>query len=165
MLIPARKWRQTSKCSVLTRRFPPCQVPAKLRHCNTSIAATHSWWQPFPPTVFLFFRLSLKALFFALNTEIDCCTMYVFCTSTFVRSRSASIWYILSGAKLVTAYLVWKVGARFAATMGAKKISTIIPAQDVPSARSFADGSILLRKPCKLSVGTLVKHRKGYIKR
>jgi hypothetical protein len=49
--------------------------------------------------------------------------------------------------------------------MGAKKISTIIPAQDVPSERSFADGSILLRKPCKLSVGTLVKHRKGYIKR
>ena len=25
--------------------------------------------------------------------------------------------------------------------------------------------SIVSRKPCKLSVGTLVKHRKGYIKR
>jgi hypothetical protein len=31
---------------------------------------------------------------------------------------------ILSGAKLVTATLIWKVGARFAATLGAKKIST-----------------------------------------
>jgi len=145
--------------------FSPLPSTGETTPCNTSSAATHMWWQPFPPTVFLFFRLSLRALFFALNTEIDCCTMYVFCTSTFVRSRSASIWYILSGAKLVTAYLVWKVGARFAATMGAKKISTIIPAQDVPSERSFADGSILLRKPCKLSVGTLIKHRKGYIKR
>ena len=129
--------------------FSPLPSTGKTTPCNTSSAATHKWWQPFPHTVFLIFRLSLRALFFALNTEIDCCTMYVFCTSTFVRSRSASIWYILSGAKLVTAPLVRKVRARFGATLGAKKISTIIPGQDYSSNSSRPYGSILFRKPCK----------------
>ena len=72
---------------------------------------------------------------------------------------------ILSGAKLVTAPLVRKVRARFGATLGAKKISTIIPGQDYSSNSSRPYGSILFRKPCKHSHGTLVKHRKGYIKR
>ena len=62
---------------------------------------------------------------------------------------SAFIRYILSGAKLVTAYLVWKVKH---VSPQVEKISTLA-------------GSIVFRKPCKLSVGTLVKHRKGYIKR
>ena len=77
------------------------------------------------------------------------CLCLLFLTSTFVRSRSAFIRYILSGAKLVTAPLVRKVRARFGATLGAKKISTIIPGQDYSSNSSRPYGSILFRKPCK----------------
>ena len=121
----------------------------KTTPCNTSIAAPHMWWQPFPPTVFSFLLLVVEGLVFRPQYQIDCCTMYVFCTSTFVRSRSAFIRYLLSGAKLVTATLIWKVRARFGATLGAKKISTIIPGQDYSSNSSRPYGSILFRKPCK----------------
>ena len=150
MLIPARKWRQTSKCSVLTRYFPACLLQSQLRHAIRAQPPPIRDGSLLPPHFFLFLiACHLRAWFFALDTAIVCYASICFYTSTFVRSRSAFIRYILSGAKLVTAPLVRKVRARFGATLGAKKISTIIPGQDYSSNSSRPYGSILFRKPCK----------------
>ena len=150
MLIPARKWRQTSKCSVLTRNFPACLLQSQLRHCNTSIAATHSWWQPSPSPFFLFFLLVIWGLCFSPSIpKLSAMPVYVSIRIHLSVADPRLSDTSLSGAKLVTATLIWKVGARFGATLGAKKISTIIPGQDYSSNSSRPYGSILFWKPCK----------------
>ena len=165
MLILARKWRQTSKCSVLTRNFPACLLQSQLRHCNTSIAATHSWWQPSPSPFFLFFLLVIWGLCFSPSIpKLSAMPVYVSIRIHLSVADPRLSDTILSGAKLVTATLIWKVGAS-PLLWALKKSPHIIPAQDLPLVTSCADGSILLRKPCKHSHGTLIKHRKGYIKR
>lgn len=114
---------------------------------NTSIPATLPWWQPSPSPYIFFFLFVIWGLGFSPSIpKLSAMPSICFYTNTFVRSRSAFIWYILSGAKLVTATLIWKVGARFAATLGAKKSPHIIPAQDLPLVTPCADGSILCTK-------------------
>ena len=133
------------------RYFPSCLLPAQLLHISTGIATTQSWWQPSPSHIlFFFFMLVIWGLCFSPSIpKLSAMPSICFYTNTFVRSRSAFIRYILSGAKLVTAPLVRKVRARFGATLDAKKISTIIPGQDYSSNSSRPYGSILFRKPCK----------------
>ena len=134
--------------------------------CNTSIAATHSWWQPSPSPFFLFFLLVIWGLCFSPSIpQLSAMPVYVSIRIHLSAADPRLSDTILSGAKLVTATLIWKVGARFAVPIVTKKISTHYSGQDLPLVTSCADGSILLRKPCKHSHGTLVKHRKGYIKR
>lgn len=150
MLIPARKWRQTSKCSVLTAIFPP----ACYRHnYYTSIRALLPPNRDGSLTLPIFFFsncLSFEGLVFRPRYR-NCllCQVYVSIRIHLSAADPRLSDTILSGAKLVTAPLVRKVRARFGATLGAKKISTIIPGQDYSSNSSRPYGSILFRKPCK----------------
>ena len=151
------RYRQTSKCSVLTRyllstnysRNTPWQYGKRHPHLQGSECF-------FPLPIFSFSSCLPSGGFFiepATEIRLLCLCPLLFCTSTFVRSRSAFIRYILSGAKLVTAYLGLKGRAQF--RRDTKKSSFFCCSQN----------EYFSRKPCKLSVGTLVKHRKGYIKR
>ena len=131
-------------------QLPPVDDYSPLLYRLTSTPCERLAWPPQNLTHFLFLiACHLRAWFSPSIPQLSAMPSICFYTNTFVRSRSAFFRYILSGAKLVTAPLVRKVRARFGATLGAKKISTIIPGQDYSSNSSRPYGSILFRKPCK----------------